>query len=32
MNGRFSGEQRAVYEVVLAAQLAAIAAIRPGVA
>ena len=31
MNGRFSGEQRAVYEVVLA-QLAAIAAIRPGVA
>lgn len=32
VNGRFSGEQRAVYEVVLAAQLAAIAAIRPGVA
>jgi len=30
VNGRFSGEQRAVYELVLAAQLAAIAAVRPG--
>ncbi|MCB1730522.1 MAG: Xaa-Pro aminopeptidase [Halieaceae bacterium] len=30
VNGRFSGEQRALYEVVLAAQAAAIAAIRPG--
>jgi len=29
-NGRFSGEQRAVYEVVLAAQTAAIAEVRPG--
>jgi Xaa-Pro aminopeptidase len=29
-NGRFSAEQRAVYEVVLAAQLAAIDAVRPG--
>jgi Xaa-Pro aminopeptidase len=28
--GRFSGEQRAVYEIVLAAQAAAIAAVRPG--
>ncbi|WP_300329991.1 aminopeptidase P N-terminal domain-containing protein [Accumulibacter sp.] len=28
--GRFSAEQRAVYEIVLAAQAAAIAAIRPG--
>jgi Xaa-Pro aminopeptidase len=31
VNGRFTGPQRAVYEVVLAAQLAAIAAARPGV-
>ena len=31
VNGRFSGAQRAVYEVVLAAQAAAIAAVRPGV-
>ncbi|HEX7054173.1 MAG TPA: Xaa-Pro aminopeptidase [Burkholderiales bacterium] len=30
VNGRFSGAQRAVYEVVLAAQRAAIAAVRPG--
>lgn len=30
VNGRFSGEQRAVYEVVLAAQKAAIAKVRPG--
>ena len=30
VNGRFSGEQRAAYEVVLAAQQAAIAAVRPG--
>ena len=30
VNGRFSGSQRAVYEVVLAAQLAAIDAVRPG--
>lgn len=30
VNGRFSGEQRAVYEVVLAAQHAAIAKVRPG--
>ncbi|MDE0281792.1 MAG: Xaa-Pro aminopeptidase [Gammaproteobacteria bacterium] len=29
VNGRFSGEQRAVYEVVLAAQAAAIAAVVP---
>ena len=29
-NGRFSAEQRAVYEVVLAAQAAAIDAVRPG--
>lgn len=29
-NGRFSAEQRAVYEVVLAAQQAAIDAVRPG--
>lgn len=29
-NGRFSVEQRAVYEIVLRAQLAAIAAIKPG--
>ena len=32
VNGRFSTEQRAVYEVVLAAQKAAIARVRPGVA
>ncbi len=32
VNGRFTGPQRAVYEVVLQAQLAAIAAARPGVA
>ena len=31
VNGRFTGPQRAVYEVVLKAQLAAIAAGRPGV-
>lgn len=30
VNGRFSGAQKAVYEVVLAAQLAAIAELRPG--
>jgi len=30
VNGRFSKEQRAVYEVVLAAQLAAIKAVKPG--
>jgi Xaa-Pro aminopeptidase len=30
VNGRFTGPQRAVYEVVLRAQLAAIAAARPG--
>ena len=30
VNGRFSKEQRALYELVLQAQLAAIAAIRPG--
>jgi Xaa-Pro aminopeptidase len=30
VNGRFSGEQRAVYEVVLAAQLAAIEQVKPG--
>ncbi len=30
-NGQFSPEQRAIYEVVLAAQLAVIAAIKPGV-
>jgi Xaa-Pro aminopeptidase len=30
INGRFSPEQRAVYEVVLNAQLAAIAQVRPG--
>ena len=30
VNGRFSPEQRAVYEVVLAAQLAAIDKVRPG--
>jgi Xaa-Pro aminopeptidase len=32
VNGRFSTEQRAVYEAVLAAQKAAIARVRPGVA
>ena len=31
VNGRFSGAQRDVYEIVLAAQLAAIATIKPGV-
>src|SRR5207249_1889682 len=31
VNGRFSGPQRAIYEVVLKAQLAAIDAARPGV-
>jgi Xaa-Pro aminopeptidase len=31
VNGRFSPTQRALYEVVLAAQSAAIAAVRPGV-
>jgi Xaa-Pro aminopeptidase len=31
VNGRFSAEQRALYEVVLAAQLAAIAHVKPGV-
>lgn len=30
VNGRFSGEQRDLYDLVLAAQLAAIAAVRPG--
>ena len=30
VNGRFSGEQRAIYELVLAAQKAAIAQVRPG--
>jgi len=30
VTGRFSGEQRAVYELVLAAQLAAIEQVRPG--
>ncbi len=30
VNGKFSGEQRAVYEVVLAAQLAAIEQVKPG--
>jgi Xaa-Pro aminopeptidase len=30
VNGRFSGEQRAVYDVVLAAQTAALAQVRPG--
>ena len=30
VNGRFSGPQREVYELVLAAQAAAIAAVRPG--
>jgi Xaa-Pro aminopeptidase len=31
VNGRFSGPQKAVYEVVLAAQLACLDAVRPGV-
>lgn len=31
-NGRFSAEQRAVYDIVLAAQLAAIKSIKPGAA
>jgi Xaa-Pro aminopeptidase len=31
VNGRFSAEQRAVYEAVLAAQLACLHAVRPGV-
>lgn len=31
VSGRFSGTQRAAYEVVLASQLAAIAAVKPGV-
>ncbi len=30
VNGRFSAEQRAIYEIVLAAQLAAIDQVRPG--
>ncbi len=30
VNGRFSGEQRAIYEIVLAAQRAAIDKVRPG--
>lgn len=30
VNGRFSGEQRVIYELVLAAQTAAIAQVRPG--
>lgn len=30
VNGKFSGEQKALYEVVLAAELAAIASIKPG--
>jgi Xaa-Pro aminopeptidase len=30
VNGRFSGEQRALYEVVLAAQQAAVASVAPG--
>jgi Xaa-Pro aminopeptidase len=32
VNGRFSGPQRAVYQLVLDAQRAAIAAVRPGIA
>ncbi len=32
VNGRFTAAQRAVYEIVLRAQLAAIAAVRPGAA
>ncbi len=31
-NGKFTGEQRAIYELVLASQLAAIEAIKPGLA
>ena len=31
INGRFSDEQRAIYEIVLRAQVAAIAAVKPGV-
>ncbi|MEY4581125.1 MAG: hypothetical protein RL701_5828 [Pseudomonadota bacterium] len=31
VNGRFTPSQRAIYDIVLAAQLAAIAAVRPGV-
>ncbi|MFI4954904.1 MAG: aminopeptidase P N-terminal domain-containing protein, partial [Gammaproteobacteria bacterium] len=31
INGRFSAEQRAVYEIVLAAQAAVIAALKPGI-
>ena len=31
VNGRFSGEQRALYDLVLDSQLAAIAAVQPGV-
>ncbi|OGT69304.1 MAG: Xaa-Pro aminopeptidase [Gammaproteobacteria bacterium RIFCSPHIGHO2_12_FULL_45_9] len=31
-NGRFSAEQRAIYEIVLESQLAAIKAIKPGIA
>ena len=30
VNGRFSGEQKALYEIVLAAQKAAISSVRPG--
>ncbi len=30
INGRFTGEQRAIYEIVLAAQLAGINAVKPG--
>ncbi len=30
VSGRFSGEQRALYELVLAAQMAAVAAVEPG--
>jgi len=32
VNGRFSGEQRAIYELVLAAQHAALGCVRPGAA
>jgi Xaa-Pro aminopeptidase len=32
VNGRFTGEQRAIYELVLASQLACLDAVRPGVA
>lgn len=31
VNGKFQGEQKAIYELVLAAQLAAIKAVKPGV-